>query len=358
MEPPGNQQEIPPVPIDNPFDALITACANDPIQIQANYATHRSARNSQQKAKILDPSFEGWSLDSTLAKLEGPERDPNFIDPRHNITLWARPPPPIRQLIASIQSKLQKVAPSVWFMPLDRLHMTALEVVHSVTEPEMETMVASIGNGISEVLGYTLQHRSHLIKPMISYDTAGLALSFVPAVEETTNCRDQYTYHHLRRDIFALMNKLGAKVGSRYVVPSAHITIARFITQDGFLREGEGQLDPKRVEMFMDEVNVPKTRRTYCKSKECRKHTQHKVTQYKAGKASTFAQGKRRYDRKQSGYGGQTKPVFHKKAKTTKKVVLRLECTACKTKAQLALKRCKHFELGGDKKTKGAALVF
>ncbi|KAL8877654.1 MAG: hypothetical protein Q9198_004370, partial [Flavoplaca austrocitrina] len=113
--------------------------------------------------------------------------------------------------------------------------------------------------------------------------------------------------------------------------------------------------------------------------------TQHKVTQYKAGKvrffplppfphlplppfqpkssiqskcnntnpfssanqqASLFAQGKRRYDRKQSGYGGQTKPVFHKKAKTTKKVVLRLECTQCKTKAQLALKRCKHFELG------------
>ncbi|RKF74786.1 60S ribosomal protein L44 [Golovinomyces cichoracearum] len=93
-------------------------------------------------------------------------------------------------------------------------------------------------------------------------------------------------------------------------------------------------------------VNVPKTRRTYCKGKDCKKHTQHKVTQYKAGKASLFAQGKRRYDRKQSGYGGQTKPVFHKKAKTTKKVVLRLECTVCKTKAQLALKRCKHFELG------------
>ena len=70
--------------------------------------------------------------------------------------------------------------------------------------------------------------------------------------------------------------------------------------------------------------------------------------------------------------------MFHKKAKTTKKVVLRLECTQCKYKAQLSLKRCKHFELGyadmmmplrihefctdslrsGDKKTKGAALVF
>ena len=68
--------------------------------------------------------------------------------------------------------------------------------------------------------------------------------------------------------------------------------------------------------------------------------------------------------------------TMSQRAKTTKKVVLRLECTACKvciytiiymrantnqrlqTKAQLALKRCKHFELGGDKKTKGAALVF
>ncbi|KAH6900878.1 ribosomal protein L36a-like protein [Coprinopsis sp. MPI-PUGE-AT-0042] len=75
-------------------------------------------------------------------------------------------------------------------------------------------------------------------------------------------------------------------------------------------------------------VNIPKTRRTYCKGKTCKKHTPHKVTQYKKGKDSKVAQGKRRYDRKQSGYGGQTKPVFHKKAKTTKKVVLRLECTS------------------------------
>jgi len=54
------------------------------------------------------------------------------------------------------------------------------------------------------------------------------------------------------------------------------------------------------------------------------------VTQYKAGKASLYAagkdptqcillltifSGKRRYDRKQSGYGGQTKPVFKKKVR-------------------------------------------
>ncbi|KAI2600243.1 RPL36A-HNRNPH2 readthrough [Homo sapiens] len=58
-------------------------------------------------------------------------------------------------------------------------------------------------------------------------------------------------------------------------------------------------------------VNVPKTRRTFCK--KCGKHQPHKVTQYKKGKDSLYAQGKRRYDRKQSGYGGQTKPIFRKK---------------------------------------------
>lgn len=84
-------------------------------------------------------------------------------------------------------------------------------------------------------------------------------------------------------------------------------------------------------------VNVPKERKTFCKGKKCHKHTLHKVTQYKSGKASNFAQvrfiffiflsisyfslfyfnlflkGKRRYDHKQQGFGGQTKPVFHKK---------------------------------------------
>ena len=39
-------------------------------------------------------------------------------------------------------------------------------------------------------------------------------------------------------------------------------------------------------------VNIPKTRNTYCKGKDCKKHTPHKVTQYKTGKASLFAQGK------------------------------------------------------------------
>lgn len=40
------------------------------------------------------------------------------------------------------------------------------------------------------------------------------------------------------------------------------------------------------------------------------------------------------------GYGGQTKPIFRKKAKTTKKIVLRLECTDCKHKIQVSYGLC------------------
>ncbi|KAK2716419.1 large ribosomal subunit protein eL42 [Artemia franciscana] len=103
-------------------------------------------------------------------------------------------------------------------------------------------------------------------------------------------------------------------------------------------------------------VNIPKARRTYCK--KCKTHKNHKVTQYKKSKDRKVAQGRRRYDRKQSGFGGQTKPIFRKKAKTTKKIVLRMECTDCKYRKQIPLKRCKHFELGGDKKRKGQMIQF
>jgi large subunit ribosomal protein L44e len=95
-------------------------------------------------------------------------------------------------------------------------------------------------------------------------------------------------------------------------------------------------------------VKVPKTIRTYCP--KLKKHTIHKVTQYKKGKESSFAQGRRRYDRKQSGFGGQTKPIFRKKAKTTKKIVLRLECTESKVRRLKPIKRCKTFIIEEKKK--------
>ncbi|KAH9411451.1 ribosomal protein L44 [Ordospora pajunii] len=103
-------------------------------------------------------------------------------------------------------------------------------------------------------------------------------------------------------------------------------------------------------------VNIPKTRNTYCK--KCNGYSNHKVSQSKASKRNPNAQGERRYAIKQRGYGGQTRPVLRRKAKVTKKFVLKLECTTCKFAHQKPLKRAKHVVLGGEKKTKGEALIY
>eukprot|EP01083_Nonionella_stella_P001440 4136_1 len=100
----------------------------------------------------------------------------------------------------------------------------------------------------------------------------------------------------------------------------------------------------------------PKKKKSLCM--KCKSHQLHSVSQYKKGKDSVFAQGKRRYDHKQKGYGGQTKPIFRRKAKTTKKVVLKLKCLTCARVHQWVHKRCKYFDLVSEsqKKKKGAVV--
>lgn len=103
-------------------------------------------------------------------------------------------------------------------------------------------------------------------------------------------------------------------------------------------------------------VNIPKTRRTFCKICNC--YQVKKQTLARRGKENPFRQGTRRYKRKQKGCHGQTKPILRRKAKITKKLMLKLECTKCKKIELKVGKRAKHVEFGGQKKVKGEALVY
>ncbi|CAO2588960.1 60S ribosomal protein L36a [Lemmus lemmus] len=64
-------------------------------------------------------------------------------------------------------------------------------------------------------------------------------------------------------------------------------------------------------------VNVPETRRTLCE--KCGKHQSHNMTQDEKDSGSLYAQGKQCYHWKQSGYRGQTKPIFPKGGQNHKK---------------------------------------
>ena len=73
---------------------------------------------------------------------------------------------------------------------------------------------------------------------------------------------------------------------------------------------------PRSTSFFPLQVNIPKFRRTYCPHPDCKDHEKWKVTQYKKSAESKMAQGRRRYDRKQQGFGGQSKPILRKKVRT------------------------------------------
>ena len=91
-------------------------------------------------------------------------------------------------------------------------------------------------------------------------------------------------------------------------------------------------------------MNVPKSVSMYCAN--CKKHTNHKLKQFKAGQARTDSKGTRRMQRKhKSGYGGKTKfPAYVKKQ--NKRPTFIAECDACKKKRVFGIdKRMKKTEL-------------
>jgi vesicle-fusing ATPase len=91
---------------------LLRETHDDPREIQARYEAHRTKRNEQQKAKLLNPMFEGLVLDTILQRLLDPLIEPGFVDPRHSITVWARPTGKVKDIAAMIQQRLLAASPS------------------------------------------------------------------------------------------------------------------------------------------------------------------------------------------------------------------------------------------------------
>ena len=74
-------------------------------------------------------------------------------------------------------------------------------------------------------------------------------------------------------------------------------------------------------------MRIVKQSRKYCP--KCDKHTIQTISIYKAGKMRKSAIGARHHAQDKKGYGGQKFPELKRKAKTTKKQVLKLKCKEC-----------------------------
>ena len=121
-------------------------------------------------------------------------------------------------------------------MAPEKLHLTAIEMAHSKSSSEIATLIETMRPKIPEICLHASDHPVRLVKPILAYDGAAIALSFLPAAGEEMALglrnQDNYTYHHLRRDLYGLCESTGVDIASRYVLPSAHLTIARFVNQD------------------------------------------------------------------------------------------------------------------------------
>jgi vesicle-fusing ATPase len=136
--------------------------------------------------------------------------------------------------------------------------MTALEMTHSRTTEEIEQMVETMRPSLQEITDYTINHRARLVKPMIGFDASALALSFVPAAGEgssgpSTPSKDEYSYHDLRRDLYKSCSATGVPVDSRYVVPSSHLTIGRFITPCD-TSDDDGKPSPGKMKALVEKI--------------------------------------------------------------------------------------------------------
>lgn len=154
--------------------------------------------------------------------------------------IWARPPRPIIQLIASLQQSLQSlIGAELHIIPEKDLHLSLIELSHrhSVTRLRSftnEIDLSRIQNTLDLVS--TISPRPSLVTPRLSFDKMGVAINFLPSADSA------YTYHHLRSDMHALVLDAGVSIDMCYTALSAHVTLGRFIGNTYFdTREARDQ---------------------------------------------------------------------------------------------------------------------
>lgn len=244
------QPQIQPNPFRNQAYLPLSEILND-------YTTHRLNRNGQKKAE-LEATLEN-TIEPLLKGIVKDNEPPEF-DYRNCITIWARPTDAVKDLAEKIQAVFVSAldpenlagdnsltSPThavvkdpahgpIWVMPRDCQHMSVLEIIHSATPLEVENLLQDLKPNLRQILH--LNRSTTLCRPLVCFDASAVALTFIPI--DT----DPYTYTHMRADIFDRVSQ-SVPIESRYQVPSAHITLIRFVEK----------ITGDKVKLFLDTID-------------------------------------------------------------------------------------------------------
>lgn len=257
----------------NPYRVLIDQNPT-PEKMTEAYEKHRRTRNASKFDELS--SSHKVNPDPILTGLVS-DNKPEEFDPRNSIVIWCRPPSHVMDLIGTVQTKLveainAEISPKqpvhvpcdwndavnkgpLWLMPRECLHMTALEINNSEPIEKVLKNMELIKPHVDQLLN-PAGETPILMRPLVCFDASALALTFVPIdhpvdhkKEETdvtaTPKEIQTGYTHYRAQLYETVTKVaGIDVDSRYQVPSAHITIARFVKE----------IPPEAIDAILNQV--------------------------------------------------------------------------------------------------------
>ncbi|KAF7798307.1 hypothetical protein EIP86_009528 [Pleurotus ostreatoroseus] len=253
----------PKISVENPYRALLAQSPHN--DARSLYSAHRTARSTAQRALVLDPVVP-FKTDPVLSAILQHDPPDFSIDTRHNLTVWARPSPEVYELVALVQKKLREAVggddQGIWFPPPDAQHMTVFEIASGLTAPALRPVIDALRPHAAALTSPYLacapssasaaKTAPALDTPTLNVDLSGIALSFLPAASNAGEGTRAPSILDLRAAMWDTAARAGVLAAPRYALPSAHVTVGRFVSHKG--GEGPG-MERKAWVRLLDEIN-------------------------------------------------------------------------------------------------------
>ncbi len=159
---------------------------------------------------------QGFAPDAILADDVSGRRE----DTRYGVTIVARPPASVRDVIRRIQVRLQRIDASQYFYPLGDSHLTVLEVFQGRSRMPDADQVRRINAAVRAASADTLAPR--LIDGRIGFNESTVTLTCFPDDDRLDMLRDR---------IAAELSDAGIFREPRYLRKTAHVTFVRYISE-------------------------------------------------------------------------------------------------------------------------------
>ncbi len=110
----------------NPFAVLLERSPTREL-----HSVHRQNRDATQLALLRDESIP-LLCDPILSEIVANDPADLSLDQRHNLTIWTRPTPQVRDLVVHIQDRLKEAIGEAKGSKLSKTNNKGLQLIHKI----------------------------------------------------------------------------------------------------------------------------------------------------------------------------------------------------------------------------------